>query len=146
MKVPLRRIGNSLGILLPKTTLESWGLREGDSLNLTERGLHPPARGGFTHQELDEHRRALSLAVVRRFTPREIRAQILANLHRWKAQGVWGEAYREWQEIARTEDDGRLFAAMLGRDENAIRLRQSAPFVGLLPKDEVRKLNEEAAG
>ena len=101
MKVPLRRIGNSLGILLPKTTLESWGLREGDSLNLTERGLHPPARGGFTHQELDEHRRALSLAVVRRFTPREIRAQILANLHRWKGQGVWGEAYREWQEIAR---------------------------------------------
>jgi antitoxin component of MazEF toxin-antitoxin module len=146
MKVPLRRIGNSLGILLPKTTLESWGLREGDSLNLTERGLHPPVRGGFTHQELDEHRRALSLAVVRRFTPREIRAQILANLHRWKGQGVWGEAYREWQEIARAEDDGKLFAAMLGRDENAIRLRQSAPFVGLLAKDEVRKLNEEAAG
>jgi hypothetical protein len=146
MKVPLRRIGNSLGILLPKTTLESWGLREGDSLNLTERGLHPPARGGFTHQQLDEHRRAISLAVVRRFTPREIRAQILANLHRWKAQGVWGEAYREWQEIARGEDDGKLFAAMLGRDENAIRLRQSAPFVGLLGKDEVRKLNEEAAG
>jgi hypothetical protein len=146
MKVPLRRIGNSLGILLPKTTLESWGLREGDSLNLTERGLHPPARGGFTHQQLDEHRRAISLAVVRRFTPREIRAQILANLHRWKAQGVWGEAYREWQEIARGEDDGKLFAAMLGRDENAIRLRQSAPFVGLLAKDEVRKLNEEAAG
>ena len=64
----------------------------------------------------------------------------------WKAQGVWGEAYREWQEIAGGEDDGRLFATMLGRDENATRLRQSAPFVGLLPKDEVRKLNEEAAG
>jgi Antidote-toxin recognition MazE, bacterial antitoxin len=146
MKVPLRRIGNSLGVLLPKATLEAWGLREGDSLNLTERGLHPPARGGFTHQELDEHRRALSLAIVRRFTPREIRAQVLANLHRWRAQGVWGEAYREWQDIARSEDDGGLFAAMLGRDENAIRLRQSAPFVGLLPKDEVRRLNEEAAG
>ncbi|MFL6600951.1 MAG: AbrB/MazE/SpoVT family DNA-binding domain-containing protein [Steroidobacteraceae bacterium] len=146
MKVPLRRIGNSLGVLLPKTTLEAWGLREGDSLNLTERGLHPPARGGFTHQELDEHRRAISLAVVRRFTPREIRAQILANLHRWKAQGVWGRAYREWEDIARSEDDGTLFATMLGRDENAIRLRQSAPFVGLLPKEEVRKLNEEAAG
>ena len=36
--------------------------------------------------------------------------------------------------------------AMLGRDENAVRLRQSAPFVGLLPKEQVRKLNEEAAG
>jgi hypothetical protein len=146
MKVPLRRIGNSLGVLIPKATLESWGLRAGDSLNLTERGLHPPSRGGFTHQELDEHRRAISLAIVRRFTPREIRAQVLANLHRWKGQGVWGKAYEEWRDIARADEDGPLFAAMLGRDEDAVRLRQSAPFVGLLPKEEVRKLNEEAAG
>jgi hypothetical protein len=94
---------------------------------------------------LDEHRRIIALAVVRNFTPREIRAQILANLSRWKGQGVWGGAYEEWRQIAATADDGTLFAAMLGRDDNAIRLRQSAPFVGLLPKEEVRKLNEEAA-
>jgi hypothetical protein len=31
-------------------------------------------------------------------------------------------------------------------DESAVKLRQSAPFVGLLPREEVRKLNEEAAG
>ncbi len=134
MKVPLRRIGNSLGVLLPKATLDAWGLGEGDALDLTEHGLRPPARGGFTHQELDEHRRAVALAVVRDFTPRQIRAQILANLHRWKRQGVWGAAYEEWLEIAQREDDGELFAVMLGRDENAVRLRQSAPFVGLLPK------------
>ena len=30
MKVPLRRIGNSLGVLLTKATLDAWGLREGD--------------------------------------------------------------------------------------------------------------------
>src|ERR1700719_695678 len=46
-----------------------------------------------------------------------------------------------WRDIAEGKDDGELFAAMLGRDENAVRLRQSAPFVGLLPKGEVRKLN-----
>jgi antitoxin component of MazEF toxin-antitoxin module len=146
MKVPVRRIGNSLGVLLPKATLDAWGLGEGDALELTERGLRPPARGGFSHQELDELRRAIALAIVRRFTSREIRAQILGNLHRWKRQGVWGAAYEEWRDIAVGEDDGELFAAMLGRDENAVRLRQSAPFVGLLPKDEVKKLNEEAAG
>jgi hypothetical protein len=146
MKVPLRRIGNSLGVLLPKATLDAWGLGEGDALDLTEHGLRPPAKGGFLHQELDELRRSISLAIVRRFTPREIRAQILANLHRWKRQGVWGAAYEEWQDLVEGEDDGELFAAMLGRDENAVRLRQSAPFVGLLPKREVRKLNEEAAG
>ena len=145
MKVPLRRIGNSLGVLLPKATLNAWGLGEGDALELTERGLRPPARGGFTHQELDEHRRRLALAVVRNFTARQIRAQILANLHRWKAQGVWGKAYEQWQDVAAADDDGKLFAAMLGQDETAIQLRQSAPFVGLLSRDEVRKLNEEAA-
>ena len=146
MKVPLRRIGNSLGVLLPKATLDAWGLSEGDALDLTERGLRPPSRGGFLHQELDELRRSISLAIVRRFTPREIRAQILANLHRWERQGVWGAAYKEWRDIAEGKDDGELFAAMLGRDDDAVRLRQSAPFVGLLPKEEVRKLNEEAAG
>jgi antitoxin component of MazEF toxin-antitoxin module len=145
MKIALRRIGNSLGVLLPKATLDAWGLSEGDSLLLTESGIRPPARGGFTHQELDEHRRVLALAVIRKFTPREIRAQILANLSRWKGQGVWGGAYEEWSQIAATADDGGLFAAMIGRDENAVRLRQSAPFVGLLPKEDVRKLNEEAA-
>jgi hypothetical protein len=146
MKVLVRRIGNSLGVLLPKATLDGWGIGEGDALNLTKRGLRPPGRGGFSHEELDELRRSIALAIVRRFTPREICAQILANLYRWKGQGVWGAAYDEWRVIAEEEDDGGLFAAMLGRDENAIRLRQSAPFVGLLPKEEARKLNEAAAG
>jgi antitoxin component of MazEF toxin-antitoxin module len=145
MKVALRRIGNSLGVLVPKATLDAWGLGEGDALELTDRGLRPPPRGGFSHEELDEHRWKVALAVVGNFTARQIRAQILANLHRWKAQGVWGKAYEEWRKIAVSDDDGELFAAMLARDENAIRLRQSAPFVGLLSRDEVRKLNEEAA-
>jgi antitoxin component of MazEF toxin-antitoxin module len=146
MKIALRRIGNSLGVLLPKATLDAWGLTEGDSLLLTDKGIRPLSRGGFTHQELDEHRRVLALAVIRKFTSQEIRAQILANLSRWKGQGVWGGAYEEWLQIAATGDDGMLFAAMIGRDESAVRLRQSAPFVGLLPREEVRKLNEEAAG
>jgi hypothetical protein len=95
---------------------------------------------------LDELRRTLALAVIREFTPGQIRAQILANLHRWKRQGSWVSAFDEWREIAAREDDGELFAAMLGRDESAVRLRQSAPYVGLLGQEEVRKLNEEAAG
>lgn len=146
MKIRVRRIGNSLGVLIPKATLDSWAVGEGDELELSAQGIRPPARGGFSHQKLDELRRSIALAVVRRHTPREIRGQILANLRRWKDQGVWGGAYEEWQDIAAGSDDGRLFAAMLGRDEEAVRLRQSAPFVGLLPKEEVRRLNEEAAG
>ena len=122
-----------------------WGLHEGDSLELTERGIRPPAGPGLSHERLEQHKRALALAVVRRFTPQEIRAQSLANLHRWKKQDAWVSAYDEWQELVERGDDGELFAAMLGNDERANRLRQSPPYVGLLPREEVRKLNEEAA-
>jgi len=144
MKVRLRRIGNSLGVLLPKATLEAWGLGEGDELELDEHGIRPPRRGGFSHRQLDDIKLSLSLAVVRRHTAREIRARIWANLHRWKQQDSWVSAFDEWGEIARSEDDGVLFAAMLGRDESAIRLRQSMPYVGLLSEQEVRKVYEEA--
>jgi antitoxin component of MazEF toxin-antitoxin module len=146
MKLTVRRVGNSLGVILPKDTLDEWGVAEGDQLELTDRCIRPAARGGLSHQALDELKRRIALAVVRSFTPREIRAQMLANLHRWKKQGTWGPAYDEWQNIAQSEDDGVLFSVMLGRDDGAVRLRQSMPFVGLLPPEEVRKLHEEAGG
>lgn len=146
MKVAIRRIGNSLGVIVPKSVLEAWGAGEGDQLEVTARGIRPAGRRGLTHQALDELKRSIALAVVRQFTPNEIRAQILGNLHRWRRQGAWVSAYDEWQDIAERGDDGELFAAMLGRDDNAIRLRQSMAFVGLLSQEEVRRLHEEAAG
>lgn len=144
MKLTVRRIGNSLGVLLPKSMLEAWGVGEGDTLVLTERGIRPPARSS-AHERLDELKRQLAVAVVSRCPPKLIRAQSLANLHRWKKDGAWVSAYAEWQEIMEEADDGALFAAMLGRDERCVRLRQSPPYLGLLPREEVRKLNEEAA-
>ena len=32
MKAPLRRVGNSLGIIIPRAILQSWNVREGDAL------------------------------------------------------------------------------------------------------------------
>ena len=145
MKLVVRRIGNSLGVIVPKAALDDWGVGEGDSLELTARGIGPVRRPGLLHQALDELKRSIALAVVRDFTAREIRAQILANLQRWKRQGAWVSAYDEWRDIARRGDDGELFAAMLGRDDDAVRLRQSMPFVGLLSQTEVRRLHEEAS-
>jgi antitoxin component of MazEF toxin-antitoxin module len=145
MKLAIRRIGNSLGVILPKSLLDSWDLGEGDHLELTQQGIHPGAVRGLTHERLDELKRSIALAVVRDFTPRQIRAQILANLHRWKQQDSWVPAYDEWLSLARRNDDGALFAAMLGRDEHAVELRQSMPFVGLLSQQQVKQLHEEAA-
>jgi antitoxin component of MazEF toxin-antitoxin module len=144
MKLQIRRIGNSLGIIIPRRALAGWNLKEGSYVQLTEHGIRPPARAK-SHELLDEHKRRLAMAVASYFSPQLIRAQGLANLHRWKAAGAWVSAHDEWQRILEHGSDGELFAVMLGRDERANRLRQSAPYVGLLPRDEVRKLNEEAA-
>jgi hypothetical protein len=144
MKLTVRRIGNSLGVILPKASLAAWGIGEGDSLDLTDRGIHAPQRGGLSHAALDNLKRSIACAVARRFTAQQIRAQILANLHRWKSSGMWVSAYGEWLELASAQDEGCLFAAMLGRDDNAVRLRQSMPFTGLLSQNEVKLLHEEA--
>jgi antitoxin component of MazEF toxin-antitoxin module len=145
MRLEIRRVGNSLGVILPKSVLTEWGVGEGDSLELTQRGIAPAAASrGRSHLLLDELKRSLSLAVVRHFSPQEIRAQSLANLYRWKSQGTWISAYDQWSEILRKGNDGELFNAMLGRDDNSNRLRQSMPYVGLLSQEEVKKIYEEA--
>jgi antitoxin component of MazEF toxin-antitoxin module len=146
MKLELRRIGNSLGIIVPKEALQNWGVGEGDYLELGERGIRPISKSGESHAVLDELKRKLAAEVASRFTPNLIRARGLANLSRWRKNGVWGPVYAEWQEILESARDGELFAAMLGRDENSNRLRQSPPYVGLLPREVVRRLNEEATG
>lgn len=143
MKLTLRKVGNSLGIIIPKPALDGWELREGDQMTLSAEGIFPANRSG-THEALDEHKRQLAAAVVSGFTARRIRAHSLANLHRWRQAGVWVSAYDEWKKIMESADDGALFAAMLGRDERSTCLRQSAPYAGLLPRDEVRRINEEA--
>lgn len=144
MKLELRRIGNSLGVIVPRQALQNWGLGEGDYLELGERSIRPAPKSDSTHEVLDELKRLLSFAVVRRCNPQEIRAQSLANLYRWKTQGTWGSAYGEWTKILQKGSDGELFAAMLGRDEKSNRLRQSMPYVGLLPQEEVKRIYEEA--
>jgi hypothetical protein len=115
-------------------------------LDLTDRGIRPASRGGFSTEQLDEHKRRLAAAVVSRHTAKHIRAQSLGNLHRWKANGVWNSAYGEWKKLLEHADDGELFAVLLGRDERSNQLRQSPPYVGMLSREEVRRLNEEAAG
>ena len=145
MRLVVRPIGNSLGVIIPKSTLEDWGVAKGDALELAGRCIRPVGGMAGSHDALDELKRRLAAAVTACCTAHEIRAQSLANLHRWRTSGVWVSAYDEWQRILKCGDDGELFAAMLGRDERSNRLRQSPPYVGLLPRDEVRRLNEEAS-
>lgn len=61
-----------------------------------------------------------------------LRRHSLANLARWKRSGSWCSAFDEWEELMARGSDAEVAAAMTGTDENANRLRQSAPYVGLL--------------
>ncbi|MGE5616135.1 MAG: AbrB/MazE/SpoVT family DNA-binding domain-containing protein [Bacillota bacterium] len=72
MKTVLRRIGNSLGVIIPKAILASWNVGEGDALHISGEGIFPrkPPTGP---QALDERNRRIAAAVVaalRRAPPR----------------------------------------------------------------------------
>jgi antitoxin component of MazEF toxin-antitoxin module len=145
MKLTVRRIGNSLGVIVPKATLREWGVAEGGSLELTPQSIRPHRRRRGAHEALDKLKRAIALEVAARHSAEEIRRRSSANLDRWKRAGVWCDAYGEWREILSSNDDGQLYAAMVGEDERANRLRQSMPFVGMLPDGVLERLREEAA-
>jgi antitoxin component of MazEF toxin-antitoxin module len=145
MRLVIRPVGNSLGLIIPKAALEDWGVGKGAVLELVGRCIRPLGGTAGVQDKLDELKRRLAAEVTARCTANEIRARSLANLHRWRESGAWVSAYDEWKAILEGGDDGLLFATMLGRDERSNRLRQSPPYMGLLPRDEVRRLNEEAS-
>jgi antitoxin component of MazEF toxin-antitoxin module len=145
MKLTVRRIGNSFGVIVPKAALRQWGVAEGGSLELTAQGIRPHRRVRGAHQALDALKRAIAFEVAARYGADDIRIRSAANLDRWRRSGVWCRAYGEWRAIVSSHDDGRLYAAMLGQDERANRLRQSMPFVGMLPGSVLERLREEAA-
>ena len=139
--IVIRRVGNSLGVLLPKELTAQWGVGVGDYLTLSEAGIVPPPKKN-THLVLDDLKLAISMEVVSRFPVDEIRKKSRENLARWKKQGTWGPAYAEWRDLLAL-DDANLVKTMIGRDDKSNRLRQSMPYVGLLPKDVVEALREK---
>lgn len=70
-----------------------------------------------------------------------LRRHSLANLERWKRRGSWSSAFAEWEDLMTHGSDTDVTEAMTGPDENANRLRQSAPYVGLLPRTEREHLD-----
>lgn len=89
---------------------------------------------GLAQRQLDEKKLFRAEMIVDAFSIAEIRARSLANLERWAGQGVWVSAFDEWAAIMRDGSDDEVVAAMTGEDERANRLRQSAPYVGLLAR------------
>lgn len=92
--------------------------------------------------KLDDFKLRLALSIVEKIDMKQIRAKSLANIQRWTKQGVWCSAFDEWKHLMDSGSDHEVVAAMTGADERANRLRQSAPYTGLLPDTLVEKLRE----
>ena len=68
-----------------------------------------------------------------RETPADVIRFGLENLKRWQERGVDCDDFRIWKEILRLAPQ-RLPEILLGSSEEAVRLRQSSPFAGLIPE------------
>src|SRR5450631_3502998 len=104
MRTSIRRIGNSFGVLIPRSVLTAWGVGEGDSLEVSNKGIWAPALP--IQDRLDELKRRIAVEVAATFPPALIRAHSLANLFRWERQGSWVPAYATWRALLATGDDG----------------------------------------
>ena len=143
MKLTIRRVGNSLGVIIPLETLRRWGLGEGDALELGEESIRRPRRAQNRQAALDRLKRSMAIEVVRRHSTAEIRRLSIQNMLRWRAAGSWNSSYEAWLEIMEEGTDGTLLEAMVGDSDRANELRQSMPFVGMIPEDVRSRLVEE---
>lgn len=98
------------------------------------------------HLVLDAIKHRISCEVLARFTMAEIKARSLANIQRWRSNGTSGQAYDAWERLASDPDDSKMISVMKGTGDYSNQLRQSPPFVGMLDKELVRKINEEITG
>ena len=68
-----------------------------------------------------------------RETPADVIRFGLENLRRWRQSGVECDDFRIWEEILLLLPQ-RLPEVLSGSSEEAVRLRQSSPFAGLIPE------------
>ena len=126
MRLTVRRIGNSLGVIVPKARLTSWGVSEGGELERTEHAIRPVSKQAG-HEARDRPEFSIALEVGRHFSARPIPHSLPATPTRLRWRAPWAAPYDEWLAIAKSRSDGALFAARLGRVENADRRRRALP-------------------
>lgn len=65
----------------------------------------------------------------------------MQNLDRWREHGVDCADHRLWRKLLLGEP-GKLVSMLIETTEEAIRLRQSSPFAGLIPESDRRRILE----
>lgn len=90
------------------------------------------------HELRDEEKLRLHQLVARELArdPRRVLDIAIENLRRWTDSDSESPYYREWLEILRTYSVQELAALLVADTEEARRLRQSTPFVGVVSREE----------
>lgn len=97
---------------------------------------------GMPNKQDFQDRRKLAMArlIADKFAMPVIRERSLENLERWQKNGVWVSAFEEWRDLLTSGTDQQVLTVMTGQDEKSNRLRQSAPYAGLLTQSEVEAI------
>lgn len=90
------------------------------------------------HARRDDEKLRLHRAVARRLLldPERVLAIARDNLRRWRLDHAAAPYYEEWDEILRTRSVHELAEILVADSEDARRLRQNTPFVGVIPREE----------
>ncbi len=72
--------------------------------------------------------------------PEMVIPKALDNLRRWTDGACLSGAYAEWHAILVGKKPEEIAALLVSEDEDAVRLRQSSPFAGVLDAREVWKI------
>jgi hypothetical protein len=91
-------------------------------------------------QSLAMHRR---IAVLLAERPDVVIGKALGNLARWMEGLPVAEVptvYLEWKEMLSVKNPNEIAMILISEDEDAVRLRQSSPFAGVLDAREVWRI------
>lgn len=97
-----------------------------------------PRQHRDAHARRDDEKLRLHHAVARLLLrdPERVLAIARDNLRRWRLDDADAPYYEEWDEILRTRGVHELAEFIVADSEDARRLRQSTPFVGVVPREE----------
>lgn len=90
------------------------------------------------HTRRDDEKLRLHRAVARELLrdPERVLAIARTNLRRWRDRNTDAPYYEEWEDLLHTLSVQELAALIVRDSEEARRLRQSTPFVDVVPREE----------
>lgn len=103
---------------------------------------HAPTRTWLptmnAHAKRDEERLQLHRVIARMLLedPERVLSIARDNLRRWRLQDPDAPYYEEWDQLLRGSGAAELAELLVADSEDARRLRQSTPFVGVVPQEE----------